>query len=58
MKTHFSTKILMDEIKVHENKYVFKSTVKLGYKNMLNRGNSGYRGHFAADRFFYLIKTG
>ena len=28
------------------------STVKLGYKNMLNRGNSGYRGQFAADRFF------
>ena len=33
------------------------STVKTGYKNHLNRGNSGYRGHFAADQFFYLIKT-
>ena len=30
----------------------FDCTVKLGYKNMLNRGNSGYRGHFAADQFF------
>ena len=35
----------------------FETTVKTGYKNHLNRGNSGYRGHFAADRFFYLIKT-
>ena len=29
-----------------------------GYKNHLNRGNSGYRGQFAADQNFYLIKAG
>ena len=34
------------------------STVDSGYKGMLNRGNSGYRGQFAADQNFYLIKTG
>ena len=33
-------------------------TVDSGYKGMLNRGNSGYRGQFAADQNFYLIKTG
>ena len=32
-------------------------TVDSGYKGMLNRGNSGYRGQFAADQNFYLIKT-
>ena len=34
------------------------NTVDSGYKGMLNRGNSGYRGQFAADQNFYLIKTG
>ena len=36
----------------------FEHTVGSGYKGMLNRGNSGYRGQFAADQNFYLIKTG
>ena len=30
----------------------YDNTVKLKYKNMLNRGKSRYRGQFAADRFF------
>ena len=34
------------------------STVDSGYKGMLNRGNSGYRGQFAADQNFYLVKAG
>ena len=34
------------------------NTIDSGYKGMLNRGNSGYRGQFAADQNFYLIKTG
>ena len=33
-------------------------TVDSGYKGMLNRGNSGYRGQFAADQNFYLVKAG
>ena len=36
--------------------YIF--TVDSGYKGMLNRGNSGYRGQFAADQNFYLVKAG
>ena len=36
----------------------FFSTVDSGYKGMLNRGNSGYRGQFAADQNFYLVKAG
>ena len=35
-----------------------QNTVDSGYKGMLNRGNSGYRGQFAADQNFYLVKAG
>ena len=34
------------------------NTVDSGYKGMLNRGNSGYRGQFVADQKFYLVKAG
>ena len=37
---------------------LLKNTVDSGYKGMLNRGNSGYRGQFAADQNFYLVKAG
>ena len=37
---------------------MFFCTVDSGYKVMLNRGNSGYRGQFAADQKFYLVKAG
>ena len=37
---------------------VLDTTVDSGYKGMLNRGNSGYRGQFAADQNFYLVKAG
>ena len=33
-------------------------TVDSGYRGMLYRGKSGYRGQFAADGIFYLIKAG
>ena len=43
----------------HDKNSTFQgSTVDSGYKGMLNRGNSGYRGQFAADQNFYLIKAG
>ena len=35
-----------------------RNTFDSGYKGMLNRGNSGYRGQFAADQNFYLVKAG
>ena len=34
-------------------KYV--NTVNSGYKNMLNRGNSGCSGHFTADQNIFLM---
>ena len=37
---------------------VLKSTVDSGYRGMLYRGKSGYRGQFAADQNFYLVKAG
>ena len=37
---------------------IYICTVDSGYKGMLNRGNSGYRGQFAADQNFYLVKAG
>ena len=33
-------------------RFLKENTVELGYKSMLNRVNSGYGGHFAADQFF------
>ena len=33
-------------------------TVDSGYRGMLNRGKSGFRGKFAADGIFHLIKAG
>ena len=38
--------------------YNLPSTVDSGYRGMLYRGKSGYRGQFAADGIFYLIKAG
>ena len=35
-----------------------EGTVDSGCRGMLNRGKSGYRGQFATDGFFYLIKVG
>ena len=35
-----------------------KNTVDSGYRGMFYRGKSGYRGQFAADGIFYLIKAG
>ena len=34
-------------------KYV--NTVNFEYKNMLNRGNSGYNGHFTPDQTNFLM---
>ena len=42
----------------YQNYIRLKSKVDSGYKGMLNKGNSGYRGQFAADQNFYLIKAG
>ena len=40
------------------NLELLESTVDSGFRGMLNRGKSGYRGQLAADGFFYLIKAG